>query len=31
VLEGPADDPLVRYVVRATDGGVWVRNEVTLA
>jgi nitrite reductase/ring-hydroxylating ferredoxin subunit len=27
VLEGPADDPLVRYEIRATDGGVYVSAE----
>jgi 3-phenylpropionate/trans-cinnamate dioxygenase ferredoxin component len=27
VLEGPADNPLVRYKVRAVDGGIWVRTE----
>ena len=27
VLEGPADDPLVRYEVRATDGSIFVRTE----
>mgnify|MGYP001599098501 CR=1 FL=1 len=27
VLEGPADDPLVRYEVRAEDDGVYVRGE----
>ena len=27
VLEGPADDPLVRFEVRAEDGGVWVRPD----
>jgi 3-phenylpropionate/trans-cinnamate dioxygenase ferredoxin subunit len=27
VLEGPADDPLVRYEARAMDGGVFVRAE----
>jgi nitrite reductase/ring-hydroxylating ferredoxin subunit len=25
VLRGPADDPLVRYEVRADQGAVWVR------
>jgi 3-phenylpropionate/trans-cinnamate dioxygenase ferredoxin subunit len=25
VLEGPATDPLVRFEVRASDGGIWVR------
>jgi len=29
VLEGPADDPLVRYEVRATDGGIFVSTEAT--
>jgi 3-phenylpropionate/trans-cinnamate dioxygenase ferredoxin component len=27
VLEGPADDPLVRYEVRATNGSIFVRTE----
>ena len=27
VLEGPADDPLVRFDVRAENGGVFVRPE----
>lgn len=27
VLEGPAEDPLVRYETRAMDGGVYVRTE----
>jgi 3-phenylpropionate/trans-cinnamate dioxygenase ferredoxin subunit len=27
VLEGPADDPLVRYEVRAEDNGVYVSAE----
>jgi 3-phenylpropionate/trans-cinnamate dioxygenase ferredoxin subunit len=27
VLEGPADDPLVRFDVRAEAGGIWVGTE----
>jgi nitrite reductase/ring-hydroxylating ferredoxin subunit len=29
VLEGPATDPLVRFDVRAADGGIWVGRETT--
>lgn len=28
VLEGPADEPLVKYEVQAKDGGIWVGTEV---
>jgi len=31
VLQGPADDPLVRYEVRATDGSIFVRTEATIS
>ena len=27
VLEGPAEDPLVRFDVRAESGGIWVATE----
>jgi 3-phenylpropionate/trans-cinnamate dioxygenase ferredoxin component len=31
VLEGPAEEPLVRYAVRVESGGVWVRAGSTIA
>ncbi len=28
VLEGPADEPLLKYEVQTKDGGIWVGTEV---